>query len=825
MATLFDTFQQAAQLSGVVLSDVDRRNKEMASVKLQSQQLDLQRFMADEQLKFSQRTDWENFEKEWNDDITRKFNEYNAAGSAHHYANNYTAQAGNQMFAQFKAQGDIAMQKLILQGQRNEKSAELDNAFALLGEQGASQERLDAQIEILDQRYQMNLDSYEQYAAKKARAYAETQYDVTQQWLYDEVKADPSLLKKTGAELEKWLSEKLDAPHLNATLRGADGTEHDLAQNRREVNAKAIEAMRLKIEDDRRQKSDELERDYLKIEQSVMWPTTGPSAIVMSIKAQIAGIKQLDGTKISDDNKTREIARLEALLRPLTEVKAGSTGARAKASTAAFSSALKDESANIIDLIINGKENDNGVIGFGSFYDGRNYYMQAVRDIAAKYGATGSQVEEMWPRLLNDFAIAFQKRVGEVSPELKKNIDTLLTIPKSWKNEEPYKSAPELAEDDAINLAAFVWDAIAGTDFNHVDTQFVSRMIDEYKDKRTSDALDWMQSDPNKAAAKYATDKGFARGIAAANEDYVFTDIFGKTRYVGGRDTQEKLTALQEKERAEIARVTGNAAVVPIGYEITDGGNDRNSTMTYYVGEGANRRLFKYATNEKGKLPVLMEQLGGEWVRTDAPASEKQVLKERDKRMKAERAALLESSTMPDFSDVRGQLPMWLQNYTEEEWKSPSNLNHNTYLVDAIINARYKSGKNGEYATKKEQTAHNARISAEDSRTTTQEAKKEWRQQDFDAAAESGRRNTDVVKQLTAQNDKEAVAFITSETVPAGAGVSQKEWDKTSDEERAQLLTKKREAEKAAQKKAEQERKKTEQAKKKTARAEKKSRK
>ena len=594
MATLFDAFQATAGLASTALSISDKHKQELAEARLYSQQLDMQRFMADSMQDFSTRTDWQNFQKDWENRFSEKFNEYNSPKGRSAYQDQYTARLGNRMLDQMKVQGDIAMQKMIMQGQRNETSVKLDNAITEARSLPASQSRLDTEMSLIDERYRLALDTSEQSAARKREAYGIAQMESSRDWLYGEIRKNPDLLKKSGKELSDYLMSH--APKMSASVFGVS-----LAQDRREANDRALQAVMRQVKDEWDKNDRALSEAYTNIREDVMWGRKGADELYTEVLSQVMQVRVLDGGVISGEQKQQQLSRLEALLAPLSGAAGGGTG---KARSTAMSSALRDTQANIVDAIIRGKMNDTDA-GIQTFNEGRELFLKEAEKLYQSDGRA-DEFQRDFGTLAADFAAAWKKRIGEQYPELTRKIDRIARVADDFKKKEHFKSNPELAEHLVPDLVEFLWDFTASNDFRTISAESLSAQVDDYLSRMTGKKIDWLEQNPDRTAETYSSEKKFARAISAANDDLIFTDVYGKQHSIGGATTAQRLENLKNYQKKDLAAVLGTDSIGEAGWEVTDGGNDRTSTMVFQ----ANGREYKYGVSDNGKKPVLYERNG-----------------------------------------------------------------------------------------------------------------------------------------------------------------------------------------------------------------------
>lgn len=644
MATLLDAFNATAGLVSGILSVSDRERRKEADAKLAAQRIDMRRFMADEMLKFSQRTDWDNFEKEWNDDFSRKFDEYNAPDGPSAYKDEYTARIGNQMLDGLKADGDIALRKIVAQGRMNASGASIDNAIGKLRNEPATQNRLDEEFSLLDRRYDTGLDDPVRSAARKREAYDTAQFESTTSYLYDAVRKDPSLLKKSDKELSDWAMTH--APRLSATMRGADGNETQLASSRREVNDRAVQSAMRRIRDDQERNDAALTSEFSAISDDVSWSGKGADELVAEIRAQVEKIREMsmDAAKLSPEQAARQIAKLEGLLRPLTEKKGAS--ATSSAGKAAFKAELEEMTERAAAAVVRGARNDIGG-GYTNFYSARN---KLDNDYRAVYMKWGMDYDGDRAKRLTDFIKPVTEEIARQHPELKAALAEYVKLPKEVLEKKLYRKNPDLQKETAEGLYAFVWDRLATSDMSGVTAEDLRGWRDEYLARVSADELDWLEANPKKVEKAYAKEKGFARAVRASEGDFVFTDIAGKEHVIGGNAVADRLRLLEGYEAEEIKSRTGAATVAPAGYEITEGGNDKSSVMTFSAygeekDESGNRRLigtFKFASSEDGKRAVLMRKEGDGWVKEEKDDAARLSEKEKAKRTSADARKIVE---------------------------------------------------------------------------------------------------------------------------------------------------------------------------------------
>lgn len=668
MASLLDVFNSAASLGQVFIGASEKQLKEEAEAALSKQNLDMQRFMADEMQKFSVRSDYENFADEWNSDFERVYGSYNGNGQSA-YKNQYTAKLGNQMLSQYKLSGDIAMQKMIQNGRRNAQDADWQNQIAELSNRPATQERMNGMAAVYQKRFESGLDTAQQYEQNMRNAYNTTQAEAATGWLYNEIQTHPELMNETDEALSNKLMSK---SVINAAMHLPDGRTVELSTNRRAVNDEAVKQTRLKVRSDWQKTDTQLTAEYSDIDYAVAFDSgANADALTQRITSQIQKIRGLNGSQLSDEMKLSQIKRLEALLSPLTQSGSKSSGT-SSAREAAFTAAIKDRQADIVEAIIRGKQNDtqNGIVNFNN---GKIAFIDACRKLYADNGKSTEEFERDYGKLVSDFTLSWKKRIGEEYPDLIRQIDKIAKIPDEWKKKEPFKSNPDLAADLEPELTEFLWDFTAGNDFRKVNAESMRAQIDDYLNRMTSKTFDYLEANSDKARKSYTKDKGFARAISAAGTDLIFTDIFGKTHAIGGSDTEERLKNLNAWQKRDLAATLGTDAIGELGYEETDGGNDRNSTMIYEV----NKKAYKYGVNEKGTTPILYEkQKNGEWKEVpriknavkEAEAKEKRDVKAESKTTTlAEKAAKVESRITHMLSS--GFIPY---GYTKETWNALS---------------------------------------------------------------------------------------------------------------------------------------------------------
>lgn len=639
MATLLDVFNAASTLGQGVNRDVEKVIDDNARSAVTAQQLDMQEFMAQEMQKFSERTDYDNFAKDFEDDFARKYSDYNSAAGPNAYKTAWNAKLGNELMAQYKTQGNIAVSKLVAQGKRNLATQEDMNSLKRIRELEPTQENLDAQMGIINRMYTSGRISEEARWQLSDEAYANAQSRTAEAALLSAVERNPKLLSMTDSELSDWTMSH--GPALRASIAGVDGKENELSLSRRKINDAAVQSVRLRIRDKWEKTNNALTENFVNTSYRVMFSSGDNAAeLVSDIKGQIVRIKRMGNTELSPDQKNAQINRLESLLRPLTESASGKSGSTKKE---LWKNIIKDKSADIVDAIIRGKQNDTDD-GIETFNRGRELFLDAAKDLYISGGMSDGlsykEAEENYKRdygkLVADFAMAWKKRIGEQYPELTKKIDRIAKVPDEWKKKEPFKSTPELAEFLEPELSEFLWDFTAANDFRTVSAESLRAQVDDYLNRMTSKTFEYLQANPEKAKKQYASDKGFARALNATGGDYIFTDIFGKTHAIGGKTTEEKLSNLNAWQKKDLAAVLGTNEIGELGYELTDSGNDRSSTMVYQ----ANNALYKYGVSEDGKSPALYEKKGdGDWHEIKREKNAASVAEVRSRKAEKEAAA------------------------------------------------------------------------------------------------------------------------------------------------------------------------------------------
>lgn len=315
--TLYDVWNSVSNAASTAMGIADKWLKQEADASLRAQQLDLESWQRDEMLKFKGRTDYENFQKEYDEDFQRKFEQYNSGTSK--YKNNYTAQQGNILFDNLRANGNANVQNMVWQGQRNLATQTDLNSLNLLGETAGSQENYDAMASIINTMYSENRIDEAQRTKLLTDSYtqnAQAEYNA----------AAASFIAQNPNATDAQINDALEnfQSGINADFEG-----DDLFLDRESVKSAAIKQMWQNINTTRSENNTQLVNENTDILNRVY---NNPSNIAQNISMLQAQIRKIDGyanTALSaQDKRTRENELKSALASLENASQATSSGSR-----------------------------------------------------------------------------------------------------------------------------------------------------------------------------------------------------------------------------------------------------------------------------------------------------------------------------------------------------------------------------------------------------------------------------------------------------------------------------------------------------------------
>jgi len=207
------------------LSIFDKNNQALADAELSKMNIDLDTWYKKQIQGFENRTDYENFEHDFQTAYDEKMSEYTQRSGKSRYDNLYTQKKGEEMFNSLRQNASVSVGGMVENGKINRAVADRSQNIENLNQTMAGgQDRLDRQCAELDAIKGMNRLTQDQYNTEKQKLLDGNAYDM---YTAEEARVISQNPKWTEAQLDKWMSTytpDISAPgSINAGM-AADGS-------------------------------------------------------------------------------------------------------------------------------------------------------------------------------------------------------------------------------------------------------------------------------------------------------------------------------------------------------------------------------------------------------------------------------------------------------------------------------------------------------------------------------------------------------------------------------------------------------------------------
>lgn len=232
----------------------DQANAELLNIRAKTQQ-DINVFLQD----LSQRTDYDNFQKELDNFFTEKDNFYQKNAK-----NNYTAEKAHELMLGMRVDLQDRVQKKIIDGMRAEQLVMHENTMQINDSIYEGQERIDNNQIIIDKEYGSNLISSDEYNAKLKKLQADTVFAYYTQnanpYIDEAINNDKDVLYILNELDEK---VKKDNVTFNVTSK-IDGVISDETKENAKAKAKQVieEQYNLRVNELQKNNANELSEGY-----------------------------------------------------------------------------------------------------------------------------------------------------------------------------------------------------------------------------------------------------------------------------------------------------------------------------------------------------------------------------------------------------------------------------------------------------------------------------------------------------------------------------------------------------------------------------------
>ncbi|MGI5096567.1 hypothetical protein IZU27_02690 [Treponema socranskii] len=466
-ASLYDAFRAVGGFTSEMLQIQDIANRELAEANLKAQQIDLNAWQQQELQKFAGRSDWENFQKEWDDDFAKKYEEYNSASGPNAYQNDFTARYGNELFASMKASGDMHMSTVIQNGKRIHAGVMLDEAYDKAGKGTAGQERLDMQSSIIDQKYRSGLYANEaDYRAAKAKLYNDTAAE-----MYADL---CTRLAGENKELdENQITELARKEGIKLNISAASHAGDDVAVYADSALAEktGIKIYERHVQEHQDTVNEQETQRNTAIIDNFYFGRKNAGELIDDANLQIQRLEAMSPQDISAQQRR---ARIKEIMSYKDQIKNG-TGSSGSAGMTKAESAIKKKFEHLIAAARAGNTSD--MPGVRSAYDLVDWWAKDGFDqLADEYGIDGTDRTELktWSRvyLLDELFKAYKNEdVGKIAPALK-DLKSYIANLKDYKDLTPDER--NALQEKALRIGV---EKLLGLDVSLVDPAAFAREV------------------------------------------------------------------------------------------------------------------------------------------------------------------------------------------------------------------------------------------------------------------------------------------------------------------------------------------------------------
>lgn len=602
--TLADVFNSAADLATDVLNTQSKWNQQAADAKLRAQQIDLSTWQQDEINKFKGRTDFENFEQEWNDDFAEKQKEYADQGGKNYYADQYTARAGQEMFNQMHASGKLVVSQLVDNGQKNYANQTDLNSIQQINKQPASQERFSTAGSIIERMYsEGRIDDATRAQMLQTQADG-TEYDMTVQasdaWINSNKGA-------TQAQYEKYLSGY--EPSLAYAAAGHGDGGYTVSPNHKGITEKAKQAARTKLKETQDQNNSTIYQNNTKIQQDVLLnpDKKTESQLMAEIQKGILDINATPNLMLDDGDRRARLNELEQLLQAKKTAPAGGTDK--------FDKYANDMADKLVQSARLGR--NSGQPGASTLYNVRDYFMSVLPSVAKQYGLNDDEIALEKDKFFNAFvdkATTVYTKDANISNTIAQLKDYAAKVSKSSgtgketiQNEVMTYCLDKLFDEDVSN---FNPDTFKKDVENHIGSWVLEQLDIQSLDKEGNSSFGQRKGWFGITESEHSM---LARGMQnLADKKLVYTSDLEQD--VTSQGVRQAVTEkLDPAARNAISSLTGvSPADIYADWKKAEGKHDVTGTRIYSDRDG---NAYEIVPTDKGKHFTVMKN--GDEIGTD----------------------------------------------------------------------------------------------------------------------------------------------------------------------------------------------------------------
>lgn len=602
--SLADVFNSASGLATDVLNTQSKWKQQAADAKLRAQQIDLGTWQQSEINKFKGRTDFENFEQEWNDDFAEKQKEYADQGGKNYYADQYTARAGQEMFNQMHASGKLVVSQLVDNGQKDYANQTDLNSIQQINKQPASQERFSTAGSIIERMYsEGRIDDATRAQMLQTQADG-TEYDMTVQasdaWINSNKGA-------TQAQYEKYLSGY--EPSLAYAAAGHGDGGYTVSPNHKGITEKAKQAARTKLKETQDQNNSTIYQNNTKIQQDVLLnpDKKTESQLMAEIQKGILDINATPNLMLDEGDRRVRLDELEQLLQAKKTAPAGGTDK--------FEKYANDKMIQLIHASRLGE--NSGQQGAASLYNVRDFFMKELPRIGGIYGLTDDEIALEKDKFFNAF-------IDEADKIYEK--DSRIGASIAWVKDYATKVSKSTGvgkESIQAEILMFYKDWLYDRDPSKIEPEEFQKVVRDHIGAWVLEQLD-IQSLDKEGNSSFGQRKGWfgitesehsmlARGMQnLADKKLVYTNDLGQD--VTSQGVRQAVTEkLDPAARNAISSLTGvSPADIYADWKKAEGKHDVTGTRIYSDRDG---NAYEIVPTDKGKHFTVMKN--GDEIGTD----------------------------------------------------------------------------------------------------------------------------------------------------------------------------------------------------------------
>lgn len=318
-ATLWDTMQVTAQGLSSMAEAIQPAIKQQADAKLRAEQADLENWMNDMARDMESRTDYENFQSDYEQKFKDKVAQYQGT-----YYNGYGREQSQQLLDSSWQKVQEAAKQRAFDGAREYATTTDLNTLNELGKQAAGQERLDQQKALIDTMAadgrisaSQKASLYQQYTD---RCYVEAYNDS-----YNKIFADNKWASDDQLEM---LMDKVDL-NFDSKYVDVNGNEVNFSSNSQELRDSAKKTAWANINTQRDNNNKNFVRENTGIIDSIARGTVTTEQAIVNIDRQISKLQNTANTQLSAEDQRSRITELESYRKQLLQLRtATSSGAQ-----------------------------------------------------------------------------------------------------------------------------------------------------------------------------------------------------------------------------------------------------------------------------------------------------------------------------------------------------------------------------------------------------------------------------------------------------------------------------------------------------------------